>query len=355
MTQQLALFPRPGMSRSDKEQATLRRRRERLTAMESVIGQATIALQELALGSRHEVIRIRPDFVYNPRPAAVGASDRNAPAREHRPPATRLISSRGAALRTILIALFEAQVRSRPGTYPDNNRPLFRQPDVIGWTDLVASDATPSGSGRTYMSTRSKKGRQFCRTLDRLAAEQLVMLPGGKWGNIHEGFLLMNERGFHLSDANDRYGYRYRTQSNDRYRTPRRGDDAFSIPIQFFTNGWIHVLEDSEIAFLLILAFLHSKNPDGQFVFNAEERVLNFGLGRDSYRAHMMLQRLGLATVTSRDRVAHGEGLAHRKFADPLAFCYHADGLNRNGLKRLMRSIDSSLEASPQAAHSVLP
>jgi hypothetical protein len=235
MAQQLALFPRPGMARSDKERAALRRRRHRLTAMERPVQQATTVLWELALGFRQAVIRIRPDFVYNPWPAAVGASDWNAPSREHRSPATRLISSRGVALRTILIALFKARVRSRPGTYPDNSRRLFTRPDVIGWTDLVVLDATASGSGPIYMSARSKKGRQFCRTLDRLAAEQLLMLPG-KFGNIHEGFLLMHERGFHLADANDRWNYRYDSQNNDRYRTPRRGDTAFSIPTQLFTT-----------------------------------------------------------------------------------------------------------------------
>jgi hypothetical protein len=346
MTQQLALFPRPGMARSDKERAALRRRRDRLTVMEHPMRQSTAVLRKLALGSRQTVIRIRPDFVYNSRPAAVGASGRNAPAREHRPPATRLISSRGAALRTILIALFEAQVRSRPGTYPDNSRPLFTRPEVIGWTDLVALDATASGSGPTYVSTRSKKGRQFCRTLDRLAAEQLVMLPVGKFGNIHEGFLLMHERGFHLADANDRWSYRYGSRNNDRYRTPRRGDTTFSIPTELFTNGWIHILEDSEIALLLILAYLQAKAPGSEFTINSEERVLNFGLGRDSYQTHTMLQRLGLATVTNHDREAHAEGFDHRKFAAPLAFRYHADGLRRSGPETLIRSIDSILEPS---------
>jgi len=343
LAQQLSLFPRPGMSRGEKEQVALRRRRYRLTAMECSVQRATASLRELALGSRHAVIRIRQDFVYNPRPAPVGASDRNAPPREQRPPATRLISSRGAALRTILIALFEAQVRSRPGTYPGNSRPLFTQRDVIGWTDLVASDATASGLGRTYMSTRSKKGRQFCRTLDRLAAEQLVMLPVGRGGNIHEGFLLMHEGGFHLADGKDRY----RTPINDRYRTPRKGDSTFSVPIQLFTNGWIHVLEDSELALLLILAFSQAKSPDSEFAICPEERVLNFGLGRDSYQAHKMLQRAGLATVTSGDREAGSERPAHRKLADPLAFRYHADGLYRNGQTRLVKCIDSILDQSP--------
>jgi len=157
MAQQLALFPRPGMSRGEKEQTTLRRRRDRLATMEHSVRQATASLQELALGSRHAVIRIRQEFVYNLRPAPVEASDRNAPPREHRPPATRLISSRGTALRTILIALFEAQVRSRPGTYPGNGRPLFTKRDVTGWTDLhehtlkegsaILPDTRPAGRG----------------------------------------------------------------------------------------------------------------------------------------------------------------------------------------------------------------
>jgi hypothetical protein len=349
LAQQLTLFLVPGASRAARDRAVLERRRDRLEGMDGSIRQATARLETLAMGSHQSVIRIRPEFVYRSSPAPVVASDRKAPPREHRPPATRLISSRGAALRIILIALFEAQIRTRLGTYPDNERPLFTERDTVGWIDLLATDASPSGSGRSYMGTGAKKGRQFCRTLDRLVSEQLVALPATS-GNIHEGFRLLNEGGRHYIDRNG--GYRARLShvvDNERYRVPRRTDPTFLVPMQLFTNGWIHVLEDSELALLLILAFLQAKNPGEAFVISSAERILHLGLGRDAYEAHRMLQRLGLATVTQNDIDSAdplNKEFGNGNLAAPLAFRYQAGGMNQNGLEKMRQCLDSALAPS---------
>ena len=97
-------------------------------------------------------------------------SDRRLSVKEDRPPAARLITPRGAALRVFLTALFEAQARTRPGQRPGNTRPLAsRAGGVVSWIDLLASDAEPYGKGKHHMSVSAKKTRQMESAIDRLA------------------------------------------------------------------------------------------------------------------------------------------------------------------------------------------
>jgi hypothetical protein len=84
-----------------------------------------------------------------------------------------------------------------------------------------------------------------------------------------------------------------------------------SLPSGLFTNGWIHLLEDSELAFLLMIAWLHARFGH-QPVFAASDiRLLQFGLGKDSYEAHRMLNRFGLVEVhEDADRYLEGGKIA---------------------------------------------
>jgi hypothetical protein len=36
---------------------------------------------------------------------------------------------------------------------------------------------------------------------------------------------------------------------------PQAGESCFDVPISFISNGWVHVLEDSEISLLLMVAW----------------------------------------------------------------------------------------------------
>jgi hypothetical protein len=69
------------------------------------------------------------------------------------------------------------------------------------------------------------------------------------------------------------------------------------LPGGFFLNGWIHVLEDSELAFLLMLACLRSRFGKIPVFATSEVRLLQFGLGRDAYESHRLLSRLGIVRV----------------------------------------------------------
>lgn len=190
--------------------------------------------------------------------------------------------------------MFEAQTRVRPGRRPGNTRPLASRPGgAISWIDLLASDAEPYGEGKHHMSVSAKETRQLVSAIGRLAKEELVELTGtGKPGaKKYEGFLLMHELG------------RRPHGSAMPYTVPVvPPEQAFPIPVNLFADGWVHILEDSELAFILMMAAFHQATGGQPFMITAEDRMQRFGMKHDAYEAHMMLSRLGLVHVTPDDR-----------------------------------------------------
>ena len=265
------------------EPARLARRLDRLARLEE---QASLASESFERIRTPRKLRIRAEFAWRSDPAAPHGdlADRLLPPRNERPPATRLVSPRGIALRLHLTALFVAQ--SRPsGTMPANTLPLA-DADVVSWTDLIATTAERHG----YTGRREKKLRQVHDALRRLSNPevQLVTLPNlhrGPTGK-YEGFLLMHEGGAPA-----------RGRDNQRYTVPRAESKTMYLPGGLFLNGWIHVLEDSELAFLLMLACLRSRSDAKPVFATSEVRLLRFGLGRDAYESHRILSRLGLVRV----------------------------------------------------------
>jgi hypothetical protein len=80
------------------------------------------------------------------------------------------------------------------------------------------------------------------------------------------------------------------------YAVPRTTEaNLFSLDARLFTNGWIHVLEDSELAFLIMMADLQARaaNEDPVAV-PGDVRIGHYCLGTDGYQAHHLLERAGL-------------------------------------------------------------
>ena len=265
----------------------LQRRLARLRKLEAEAGKAALAFQQIRTP---EQLTVRPQFAVRFEPADVPGdpSDRLLPPRHERPPATRLISPRGIALRLYLTALFESQTRSA-GERPGNTLPLADR-DRVSWIDFLATPAERGGV-RTFASVRDKKIRQLQDALRRLSGPdiQLVTLP--HWTRAtgkYEDFLLMHEG-----------GAPYGGGTNDRYTVPTGGVERLvRLPAGLFHNGWIHVLEDTELAFLLMIACLHAHFGNNQPVFaTGQVRLLQFGLGRDAYQAHQILGLLHLIEV----------------------------------------------------------
>ena len=99
--------------------AKLRKRRDRLNAKAVLVGQATWSMGALVSGPGIPAVYVRNEFVDK---ALSGVqlrgdpSDRRLSVKDDRPPAARLITPRGAALRVFLTAFFRSSARrTRPG------------------------------------------------------------------------------------------------------------------------------------------------------------------------------------------------------------------------------------------------
>lgn len=252
---------------------------------------------------------LRQDYVYLRKPIdSAVVSDRAAPRRELRPSATRISSSQGSALRFHLAVLDIAQATNKRG---DRGRlpelPLAAFSGAIGWTDVFASAAVESGAGSDLSTVRDKKFRTLGSVLRTLNDAKLVGLhgPAGKNGR-HEGFTLRHEGG--PQNEGDPIPY----------VVPTGKDMAFSLPAGFITNGWVHVLADSEINLLLMVAsgragmFPWGDSADlaaGEVAIPAEVRLRHYGIHRDPFSvARKTLAWFGLLTVREIGR--HDDGRA---------------------------------------------
>jgi hypothetical protein len=265
----------------------LERRLERLARIE---GQAKRAGDCFGRIRTPRNLRIRVEFALRSVPAEPNGdlTARLLPPRNSRPPATRLVSPRGIALKLGLTALFVAQSRP-PGAMPGNKLPLADADAAVSWIDLIATTAERH-SGRVYSGQREKKLRQVHDALRRLSSPevQLVRLPNLQRPATgrYEGFLLLQEGGAPAGGGD-----------NQLYTVPASESRTMYLPGGLFLNGWIHVLEDSELAFLLMLACLRSRTDSGPVFATSEVRLLQFGLGRDAYESHRLLSRLGLVRL----------------------------------------------------------
>ncbi|AFR31217.1 hypothetical protein [Arthrobacter sp. Rue61a] len=228
--------------------------------------------------------RLRHEFIYRQEAPAGDFSDRKVPPRELRPPCTEISSSRGSTLRIYLTALAIAQKTMRAGGHPQW-LPIVANTDRPGWTDLVATDAERAGHGLTTLEAKDKRARSVRASFKRLETAELIQFPRseGKRGDF-ENYDLLDERG----------------SSGERqlYKVPGSKEPLTTLPSGFIMNSWVHVLEDSELAVLLMVA-CGKGSLAGPFVsIPAETRLLHYGIGRDPYsRARKTLELFGLLKV----------------------------------------------------------
>ncbi|AGC61006.1 hypothetical protein MULP_00977 [Mycobacterium liflandii 128FXT] len=323
-----------------RECAILKARLDRLTQMEQSVAHAGARLQELFSGrvTPPGDFRIRHGFVrlFNPD-AAADTTNRNATKRDQRPPATRLMSPRGRSLSFLLIALFEAQLRLAPGQPATRNElPLKAENDRTGWTDYVATDARDATEGRIFVDVPTKKARQIHSSLVRLHNENLISVPPAKGRRRYQDFVLKREDARPGGD-------------NSVYRVPEHDGEFFFVPASLFTNGWIHVLEDSELALLLIAARMRSKHGDVPRPLPAGPRKLHYGLSRDSFEAgHRVLDYLDILDVISdyrRNEDGKVDGFADRG-AQPHLLKFHPEALDRPAFPTIIDTITEQIAKS---------
>jgi hypothetical protein len=189
------------------------------------------------------------------------------------------------------------------------------------------------------MSVAAKKGRHLFSAIENLADEQLVSLPyEHETRNKQRGFLLNWEGG------------RRPVGETPLYHVPKRGESFFTLPIAVFTRGWIHVLEDTELLFLLMLAYFHRVEPDG-FRVSSDIQLLHIGMGRNAYAAHEWFSRFSLATVTP----APGRNLngtvddfgKEGGEAIPHMLQFLPEGLEPDALDMVWKEVDAQLARPP--------
>ncbi|MFF7249975.1 hypothetical protein ACFZBU_39505 [Embleya sp. NPDC008237] len=240
-------------------------------------------------GRRPDSIRLRHEFVLGGDGVA--------------PPLSRLMRSRGSALRFYLLAIFDAQCRLAIGeSVSPNTRPLNGGGQVDGWADFISIDAAYDGVTGTYLrSTKQTRTettarlRQVQGALRTLEQEHLVLIPTkpSKGDRDYGRFQLLSD---------DSRGNR---PTPHVYRVPSSGLLRPLVPRDFFLHGWVHVLSPSEIVTWLVLRLLRKRFPDshdesGVFLY-ADAREGQFGLKRDAYEdGCAMLQRLGLIRRASK-------------------------------------------------------
>lgn len=293
-----------------------------------------------------EGLRIRTPFVYLETAIAEDdASDRRAPKRALRPPATMISSGKGAALRMYLTALAYAQIRHRPGHRVSLDLPLAAFSRERGWNDLVASPAVTSGRGETRSTIREKKARTLATALDTLEEANLVELHGtaGRKGR-HEGFSLLDEAGWQ------------RGGDPLPYVIPSKKEDYFTLPVGFVTQGWLHVLEDSEIALLLMVACRRGSlsaigdNADlapGEVAIPADTRLRHYGIHRDPFSsARKTLEWFGLLRVREVHR--HEDGRAEDAEMRLHRLSLLESGFDSPALGTVQETLDQQLGRPPQ-------
>lgn len=231
------------------------------------------------MGHRPEQIRIRTPFVYT------------SPGDPHDPVVPMLLRTQGLQLRLQLLLLFDAQCRYSPGTPVRNPRSIVRRADdkYAGWRELVLSDVHPStrwgGEGRPPRSAAALRRRQITDALAGLEELHLVEIPRheASGNRRHNDFRLLSEVG---------------SSEHPDYTVPVPVKGALALPPKFFTNLWVWVLSDAEIATYLMLRTMRMKRPgkhaqSGVFVTTGYRESL-FRLQRATWRSADMLYRLRL-------------------------------------------------------------
>ncbi|MEV0350657.1 hypothetical protein AB0H88_33150 [Nonomuraea sp. NPDC050680] len=161
----------------------------------------------------------------------------------------------------------------------------------MAWLDLLAilaksKEARTTSSLAVSLPTANRL-RQIKNALESLQRARLVELGSARSNGRFESFELLDECGQYSHAGHP-----------IRYRVPDRDETTLKLPIQFFTNGWVHALSPAEMATYLMLRHISQIYPskhgtDGVFV-TEKQRCEVYGIGRDAYESHILLNRYGL-------------------------------------------------------------
>lgn len=285
-----------------------------------------------------ESVLVRSGLILRPNPnvpADEDLSDRRV--LEGPPPFDALISPNGIAHQLLLLLLFVVQ--HEKGASSERSglvRTPFVAPDSedVGLLDLVmptylVDPWSVATTGNTHSSAADRRRRQFTATLATLAKEGFIEAPNvAKGRNKYVGFRLLEETGPRPNGDPLRYKPPAAT---------KRG--VIAVPVDFFLNGWVHLLSPQEIMFWLML---RDRDAGGPIVIDAAERARRYGLVRGRYSSWWLLEHAGLIT-TATDAMRRPQGTVvdfdATKMPDPHVFTLTDDGLKNDAATRITAAV----------------
>ena len=233
-------------------------------------------------------VRIRRGFVRAATPGS--GSDTKLPPPSERPPASRLIDSKGIALTVELVLLFRAtKLAGRAGA---KKVPLPTIDEINDDFSLYRTVAVPAirGRGANYAySASDHRRRRLKAAVDRLTKAEYGLITREK------------------ETGHGRYrGLRLQREDRDpldverEWTLPTRTEGVVEVPDSFFTNGWVYVLTDRETVALLML--LEREALGTPQAITAWDRVVHYGLGPDAYKQLARVEAFGLVEHDADER-----------------------------------------------------
>lgn len=226
------------------------------------------------------------------------AGDRDRTPRA-KPPLATLIRPRGVALQLELTLLFLAQCQAKNHFTPKVRHQVIAPAGALGLIDFLATGTNRRPGAKYRRMPSSMRADQVRAALERLSDPKLQLvdlaLNDKRKPDHDQGVTLLKEVGPTA------------TGGPSVYERPRRGVQrtaaVVAVPAAFFTNGWIQVLTDSEIANWLMWRDLgemrqHDIVDVDELSIDAENRLGWYDLTRDAWDTHQTLSRMGLMTVT---------------------------------------------------------
>ncbi|WP_176953925.1 hypothetical protein [Streptomyces indicus] len=226
-------------------------------------------------------------------------------------------------LQVYLLALFEAQSRKRNGIAGPCPIPISGA--EVSWVDLVVSQAKQNMQAKPPVTATQNRVRQIKSAIKRLADEGLILRDVGE-SSKRFSFMLLQEPSIRRQEKMD-------------YAIPEHyegGRSVISVPVQFFTNGWVYFLTDSEIRMYLALKHVAARFRDEHLLrgvyITERDREWLYGISRDVYESHLTLSRFGLVQLVP-NPLRHQDGrvvdfenhLRKGRFIPPHRFRISAD------------------------------
>lgn len=242
---------------------------------------------------------------------------------------SRLVHGGSHALRIALIALFLAQSRKGGHRHLLQVPLTAREPDDLAWADLIVAGAK-EGKGSASRRPLEKQAASARTALDRLTKPDICLLEPPhttrRVGRFDELRL--------LQDSGPRA-----TGLPVTYTLPHHKESTVDIPVDFFLNGWIFVLQDSEIATYLMYRTVCALAP-GHITAGAREE--QFGIKTSAWEQHWVLVDSGiLHLVPDPNRREDGTYIEQSEGAKPQphVFSLLDDGLKQDALTEVWRAV----------------